>query len=66
MFEHGFLPLRNVHSLRHPNALPRPPPPNNDRECDHNAILAHQQDRNSHYTTDHTNGKNILEINTMV
>ena len=48
MFEHGFLPLIHDHSLRHP-----PPPPDNDRVSDHNAMLAFPQEKISHYTTAH-------------
>ena len=29
-----------------------PPPPDNDRVCDHNALLAFPQEKISHYTTD--------------
>ena len=46
---HRFLPLKNNHSFRHP-----PPPPGNDSVCDHNAISAFPQEKNSHYTTVHT------------
>ena len=28
-----------------------PPPPGNDRVCDHNAMSAFPQEKNSHYTT---------------
>ena len=46
MFEHGFLPLIHDHSLRHP------PPPDNNRVSDHNAMLAFPQEKIFHYTTD--------------
>ena len=35
--------------FRHP---PPPPPPGNDSVCDHNAMSAFPQEKNSHYTTD--------------
>ena len=31
--------------------LGTPPPPDNDRVCDHNAMLAFPQEKISHYTT---------------
>ena len=46
LFEHRFLPLKNDHSFRHP-----PPPPGNNRVCDHNAMSAFPQEKISHYTT---------------
>ena len=44
LFGHRFLPLKNDHSFRHP-------PPGNDSVCDHNAMSAFPQEKNSHYTT---------------
>ena len=35
-------------SFGHP---PRPPPPDNDKICGHNAMLAFPQENISHYTT---------------
>ena len=46
LFGHRFLPLKNDHSFRHP-----PHPPSNDSVCDHNAMSAFPQEKNSHYTT---------------
>ena len=45
--EHRFLPLI-IHS-----GTPSPPP-NNNRICDHNAMLAFPQEKISHYTTGYT------------
>ena len=45
LFGHRFLPSKNDHSFRHS------PPPGNDRVCDHNAMSAFPQEKNSHYTT---------------
>ena len=42
-----FLPLINDHSFRHHT----PFPPDNDRVCDHYAVLAFPQEKISHYTT---------------
>ena len=50
MFEHEFLvflPLINDHSFRQHTPLP----PDNDRVCDHYAVLAFPQEKISHYTT---------------
>ena len=46
LFGHRFLPLKNDHSFRNPS-----PPPSNDSVCDHNAMSAFPQEKNSHYTT---------------
>ena len=44
LFGHRFLPLKmTIHSGT--------PPPSNDSVCDHNAMSAFPQEKNSHYTT---------------
>ena len=45
MFENGFLPLMNDH-----HSFKQPPPLDNDRVCDHNAMIAFPQEKTSHYT----------------
>ena len=50
MFIHGFLPL-----IIPPNT----PPPDNDRICGHNAMLAFPQEKISHYTTEHIQNNEI-------
>ena len=47
MFEHRFLLLKNDHLFKN---SPPPPPNDNQRVCDHNAMLAFPQEQISHYT----------------
>ena len=47
MFEHRVLPMKMTIDL----GTPPPPPNDNHRVCDHNAMLAFPQEQISHYTT---------------
>ena len=48
-----FLPIISKLSpmFEHNNSYRHPPPLNNNRICDHNAMLAYPQEKISHYTT---------------
>ena len=41
-------------------SIQAPPPPDNDRVCDHNAMLAFPQEKNYHYTTEHNHPKPFI------
>ena len=57
-----YLPKKNIPPMFEHRFVPPFLPPDNDRVCDHNALLAFPQEKISHYTTEYKIKKLFIYI----